>query len=370
MSDRYLKAQVLQDLEEKMVFLAGPRQVGKTTLAKEVCGPRGLYLNWDADEDRTAILKKEFKKTDFIVFDEIHKFKRWRNYLKGIYDKKDDKLKILVTGSARLDLYRRGGDSLQGRYHFLRMYPLSVAELGISNENDFQGLLNLGGFPEPYFKQRKSAADRWTSQYQTRVVRDDVASLEQVQDVSLVEMLAHRLPHCVGSPLSINALREDLQVAHKSVVRWMGILERLYVQFPVAPFGSPLIKAVKKERKHYLYDWNVLADVGARFENLVAVHLLKWCHWREDTLGEALELRYFRLVDGSEVDFVVTLKGKPVLAVECKWQDSVVHKPLKYFKGKFPQCRAVQVVGGGGKEFVTADGIEVLSAWKLLASCV
>ncbi len=353
-----------------MVFLAGPRQVGKTTIARELVGQGGTYLNWDVDEDRSAILKKQYARNDLVVFDEIHKFSRWRNYLKGVYDSAPQGLKILVTGSARLDLYRKGGDSLQGRYHFLRMYPLTVAELGIQNRSDFHTLLSLGGFPEPYLKQDKASADRWSSQYLARVARDEIQTLEKVQDVALLELLAYRLPDLVGSPISVNALREDLQVAHKSVVRWLEIFERLYVQFPVLPFGSPKIKAVKKERKLYLFDWNSIVESGPRFENLVAVHLLKWCRWRQDSAGSRVDLKFMRWLDGSEIDFVITERGVPTLAIECKWQDTSVHKPLLAFKRKFPKCRVVQVAADSEKEFVTTEGIEVIPAWKLLKEWV
>lgn len=364
---RYLSDQIERDLQEKMVLLAGPRQVGKTTLAKSLIKSSESYLNWDADEDRAKILAQRLPNTPIWVFDEIHKYPRWRGFLKGLVDKEGRSRRILVTGSARLDYYRRGGDSLQGRYHFLRMYPLTVAELGLKSDSDFMGLLELGGFPEPFLGQRKEAADRWSNQYRSRVVRDEIRDLETVADVTKLELLSFRIPDSVGSPLSINALREDLEVAHKTVARWVEILERIYVVFRVLPFGSPKVKAVKKESKAYLYDWNSVEGVGSRFENMVALHLLKWCHWQEDVFGKPYELRFFRDIEGREVDFVITLRREPVLFLECKWAETAVHPPLLFSKRKFPKARAIQLVGQPPREFVTPDGIEVLSARKFLA---
>ncbi len=211
-----------------MFFLAGPRQVGKTTLALTLLSDKTGSMNWDTDEGRGAILDKQFSASTLLVFDEIRKFRRWRNYLKGIYDSLARDQKILVTGSAKLDWYRFGGDSLQGRYLMHHLHPLSVAELKIETTDGFQQLLELGGFPEPFFSGSKDEARRWSRLYRTRLVREDVGSLENLKDLGSVEVLASRLTDLVGSPLSINALREDLQVAHQTVARWLLSLERSF----------------------------------------------------------------------------------------------------------------------------------------------
>ena len=364
---RYLLPQVRQDLARKMVFVAGPRQVGKTTLARSLLRGTTGYLNWDVAEHRQRILEGELPASRLWVFDEIHKYRRWRNYLKGLYDSKSAAQQILVTGSARLDLYRFGGDSLQGRYHLLRLHPLSVAELGIDTANDFTQLLTLGGFPEPYFGGSATEARRWSREYRGRLIREDITSLERIQDLGQLELMMLRLPDLVGSPLSINALRADLQVSHKSVASWLGALERLYALFRLSPFGAPRIRAVKKEQKHYHLDWSLLPKDGPRFENLVACHLLKWVHFVQDTTGRDVELRYFRDVDRREVDFVITESGKPIQFVECKWADADVDPALRYLHRKFPKADCWQISAIGRKDFVTPDGIRVAPAVRLLS---
>ncbi len=341
MLSRYLAPQVRRDLEQKMVFVGGPRQVGKTTLARQLLGrARSGYLSWDVADHRERILRRELPAAPLWVFDEIHKYRAWRNYLKGIYDAAPGERQILVTGSARLDLYRRGGDSLQGRYHYLRLHPLSVAELGIERPVDLRQLFALGGFPEPFLSGSQVAARRWSREYRTRVVRDDVATLERVQDLGSLELLALRLPNLVGSPLSLNALREELQVSHKTLAKWIEILERLYVLFRIPPLQGPRLRAVKKAQKHYQLDWSLVPVDGARFESLVAVHLLKWVHFQQDTQGRELVLRYLRDVDGREVDLVVTEDGRPLEAVECKSRDEPASGGLRYFRARYPDCAA------------------------------
>jgi hypothetical protein len=367
---RYLDGQVRNDLQRKMVFVAGPRQVGKTTLARGLPGAAKGYLNWDVPADRERILRAELPASPLWVFDEIHKYRSWRGFLKGLYDKRRAGQRILVTGSARLDLYRYGGDSLQGRYHLLRLHPLSLAELGASRTSDLVDLLRLGGFPEPFFAGDETQARRWSREYRNRLVREDVADLERVQDLGNLERLMIRLPELVGAPLSINALREDLQLSHKTVASWIEIFERLYAVFRLSPFGAPKIRAVKKEQKHYHFDWSLVPDDASRFENLVASHLFKWVHHQQDALGRDLELRYFRDSDGREVDFVAVERRKPVLLVEAKWGDAEVDRSLRYLKARFPDCEAWQVSAAGKKDFVSPEGIRVCPAPELLRSLI
>jgi len=367
---RYLTAQVEADLARKMVFLAGPRQVGKTTLARALTGARRGYLNWDVADDRARILARELPTSKLWVFDEIHKYKSWRGFVKGLYDGRRAGQKILVTGSARLDFYRHGGDSLQGRYHLLRLHPLSVAELGLSRSSDLKSLLTLGGFPEPWFGGSALEARRWSREYRSRLVREEVTSLERVQDLGNLELLMTRLPALVGSPLSINALREDLQVSHKTVANWIRILERLYAVFRLAPLSGPKIRAVKKEQKHYQFDWTLVPEDPQRLENLVASHLLKWVHFEEDAQGRDLELRYFRDSDGREVDFVITERGKPIQLVEVKWSAGPVDPNLRYLKLRYPTADAWQIHASGEKDFVSPEGVRVAPALEFLRSLV
>ncbi len=278
--------------------------------------------------------------------------------------------RILVTGSARLDLYRFGGDSLQGRYHLLRLHPFSAAELGLKRSAELLDLLNLGGFPEPFLSGSETEARRWSREYRTLLVREELASLERILDLGHLELLALRLPELDGSPLSVNALREDLQASHKAVAGWIAALERLYALFRLSPFGAPRVRAVKKEQKHYHLDWTAVPESPARFENLVACHLLKWVHFEQDTRGRDLELRYFRDVDGREVDFVVVEGRRPLLLVECKWADAEPDRGLRYLKARFPEARAWQVSATGTKDYQSAEGIRVAPALRLLADLV
>jgi hypothetical protein len=367
---RYLAAALRADLARKMAFVAGPRQVGKTTLALGLPRARDAYLNWDVAAHRDCILRGVLTPGRLWIFDEIHKYRRWRNYLKGIYDGRPRGQRILVTGSGRLDLYRFGGDSLQGRYHLLRLHPFSAAELGMTRPAQLNDLLRLGGFPEPFLGGSETQARRWSREYRSLLVREEISALERIQDLGHLELLMLRLPELVGSPLSVNALREDLQISHKTVESWIGALERLYAVFRLAPFGAPRIRAVKKERKHYHLDWTVVPADAARFENLVACHLLKWVHYEQDTRGRDIELRYFRDVAGREVDFVVIEGRQPRLLVECKWGDAAADRSLHYLKARFPDAEAWQISATGIKDYQTPDGVRVAPALRLLAGLV
>ena len=365
MERRYLDAVVRADLEAKMVFVAGPRQVGKTTLAKQILPDPAGYLNWDVPEHREAILTRELPPVPLLALDELHKYRSWRNYLKGLFDGAGHRLRILVTGSARLDAYRRGGDSLQGRYHLHRLHPLSLAELG--DPAALHDLLRLGGFPEPFLSGSERTARRWSRDYRTLLVREEITSLEQIVDLGNLELLALRLPELVGAPLSLNALREDLGVSYDAVRRWVAALERLYALVRLSPLGAPTIRAIKKAQKHYLFDWTQVPELPQRFENLVAMALLKWVHQQQDAEGRDPELRYFRDLDGREVDFVVTERRVPVLLVETKWADTAVDRSLRYLKRRFPAADAWQLSATGTKDARTPEGIRLAPAPRLLS---
>ena len=231
-------------------------------------------------------------------------------------------------------------------------------------------LLSLGGFPEPFLSGSKTEARRWSRENRTRLISEEVVSLERVQDLGQLELLMLRLPELVGSPLSINAIREDLQVSHKTASSWLDIMERLYAIFRLAPIGSPKIRAVKKERKHYHFDWSVIEDDAARFENLVACHLLKWVHYQQDVEGLDYELNYFRDTDGREVDFVVTERRQPIMLIECKWTDRDIDRSLRYLNAKFPEAQAWQLSAVGKKDYISDTGVRVSPGIRLLKNLV
>ena len=360
---RYLKKPIESDLKQKMVFLGGPRQVGKTTLALDIAPKKCRYLNWDVLEDREFILKQAFPLEKFIVYDEIHKFTQWRNYIKGLYDKHKKTKKILITGSARLDYYRHSGDSLQGRYHYYRLHPFTVKELKISTSQDVKQLLNVGGFPEPFLSGSQRQALRWMREYRSRVIHEDIATLEFSKNLSQMQALLLSLPQFVGSPLSLNSLRHHLQIAHKTVAHWLDIFERMYLIYRLHPYSAYKLRSVKKEAKHYHYNWAEVEDLGPRFENFIASHLLKWVHFQQDFNGENIDMCYFRNTDKKEVDFIITKNNKPVQAIECKLQSKEVSPHLKYFQAHYPSVKCLQVSLKQQKEYISAEGIEVLG-WK------
>ena len=364
---RYLHDPVEADLAEKMVFISGPRQVGKTTLALGLIGtidPRHpAYLSWDDVRARPRIVRGEMPPDEArVILDEIHKYARWRNLVKGLWDTRVPGQSFLITGSARLDAYRRGGDSLQGRYHAYRLHPLSLPEVG-GGRHELDALLRFGGFPEPFFRASERHWRRWQRERLDRVVRDDIRDLERVREMSLVEVLIDALPARVGSPLSVKSLREDLGVAHDTVERWVSILENLFVCFRIAPFGAPRIRAVKKEQKLYLWDWSMVEDPGARFENLVASHLLKVCQFVEDTEGYRMELRFLRDTEKREVDFVVVRDRKPLFAVEAKTGERGVSPAVRYFKARTAIPTWYQV--HGGTKDAVVDGVRILPLARL-----
>ena len=390
MKKRYLIPHILRDLNEKMVFIGGARQVGKTSLAKYIAEnyfKHYDYLNWDARDDRKNILQSQFKgNAEIILFDEIHKYKDWKNYLKGQFDKHKDDFKILVTGSARLDVYRRGGDSLMGRYYYYRLHPFSLAEFlergneivpfkeivfqesGKETKEALEIALKFGGFPEPLLKQNEKELRRWHNQRLERLVREDIRDLENIRELSLLHVLVDILPDRVGSLLSLNSLREDLSVAHKTVAHWMDILERFYYHFRIYPFHHKKIRSLKKEPKLYLWDWSEVPDGrGARLENIVASHLLKMCHFLNDVEGYKTDLHFLRDAEAREVDFLVTESGKPWFAVEVKSNSREVSKSLPYFGDRLDIPFLYQAVSEKDVD-IRKDKVRIISLDKFIVS--
>lgn len=360
--ERYLKEAIAGDLPDRMVFIGGPRQVGKTTFALSFLDHLSVdhpaYLNWDDVRARSAILDGELPPRErLIVLDEIHKFTRWRNLVKGFYDTNKKKKKFLITGSARLDHYSRGGDSLQGRYYYYRLHPFTLAEIG-GDSSSVETLLRFGGFPEPLLRGDERFWRRWQRNRSQRVIYDDIRDLENVREIGLLEILARELPNRVGTPLSVKNLSEALQVSHDTTARWLDIFERIYYCFRASPYGGKKIRAVKKEQKLYLWDWSLVTDPGYRFENMIACHLLKYCHFIEDTEGYDMDLRFLRDTDKREVDFVVLRQNKPLFAVECKSGERSVNPAIFYFKDRTPIRRFYQV--HLGKKDYEKDGVRVV----------
>ncbi|MFH2008599.1 MAG: ATP-binding protein [bacterium] len=392
MLTRYLQRNVVADLSEKMVFVAGPRQVGKTTMATQIleAQEKGVYLSWDRRADREAIREARWPIGEaLVVLDEVHKYRQWKRWIKGEFDTHRGRLRFLVTGSARLDVYRRGGDSLQGRYHHYRLHPLSVAEVisagetsplpepgtelampseGVGEAWDTLGsMLRFGGFPEPFLKQSARHYRRWQKERLDRFFREDVRDLESVRDMSSLEHLAELVAERVASLLSINALREDLEVSHRAVTGWIGILERLYHLFLVRPYQTRRVRSLRKMPKAYLWDSGLVDDPGARLENVVALHLLKLCHLLEDAEGHRVALHFLRDTSGREVDFLVTHDNKPWFAVEVKLSSTRVDPSLRYFRDRLQIPWVYQVVLESDQMFVQ-DDVHCVPAHRFLAA--
>jgi uncharacterized protein len=214
---RYLTETITRDLERKMVFLIGPRQVGKTTLARQLLAGFSTvqYLNFDTASDRKTITSQSWNpQSALVVFDELHKMPRWKSWLKGVYDGKHADSKILVTGSARLDFLKKSGDSLAGRFFSLRLHPLSVAEWcsehATTDEQALSHLLERGGFPEAALASSVDESDRWRLQYVDGLIREDILEFSRLQEINTMRVLVEMLRERVGSPLSVASLARDL----------------------------------------------------------------------------------------------------------------------------------------------------------------
>ncbi len=325
--------------------------MGKTTLAKAVLSsnyPDGRYFNWDFDEDRQDILRKRWSTDNpLLIFDELHKFPKWKGWIKGIYDVSRDLHSFLITGSARLDIYRRGGDSLLGRYHYWRLHPFTLDEIpkGISPKDAYKRLMTLGGFPEPFLEGDERIARRWRRERFDRVLREDVRDLEPVRDIQLLSIFLDLLRHRVGGLVVLSNLAGDLEISPKTAKAWLEILERMYLVFSVRPYTKSLPRAVRKPPKVYFFDnGDVLGDEGTRFENLVATSLLKRLHYLEDSQGYKYELRYIRDKEGREVDFAIVKEGELEELIEVKYSDDSIARSLSYYADRLNPKRAVQIV--------------------------
>ena len=346
---RYIEPHIRQDLNKKMVFVGGPRQVGKTTLAKDILARlKGRYFNWDYDDDRQAILKKRWHDSDnLLVLDELHKFPRWKNWIKGIYDVSGDKHSFLITGSARLDVYRRGGDSLMGRYHYWRLHPFTLDEIppGIGSADAFDRLMRVGGFPEPFLDNDEREARRWRRERFDRILREDVRDLESIRNIGQLSLYLDLLRQRAGNLISFANLARDIQVSQPTAKTWLEVLERMYLVFVVRPYTRSLPRAILKAPKIYFFDnSDTLGDEGARFENLVATSLLKRLHFLEDRDGYRYELNFIRDKEGREVDFAIVKDGRLMELIEVKYSDSSPSRSLAYFADKLRPSKVTQIV--------------------------
>ncbi len=355
--NRYLDARVMADLRHKMVVLTGPRQVGKTTLARQLMAQwsPAQYLNWDVPGDRAVLNRQTWARNNrLLVLDEIHKMPAWKHWLKGVVDADPpgtpgSQRALLVTGSARMDTFRQGGESLAGRYMALRLHPISVAEwctsTGCAADAALTHLLERGGFPEPCLAADADWAERWRAQYITDLVREDVLEFSRLQEVGAMRVFVDLLRERVGSPLSLASIARDLALAPGTLRRYLDILQALYIVFTVQPWHHNIARALLQSPKVYFYDNGLVrGNEGLRFENAVAASLRKVADYAIDTRGQAAGLHYVRTKDGAEVDFALSLDGQLTHLLECKLSDDRPHRALAGFADRFPQVSAVQLV--------------------------
>ncbi|MFZ2956447.1 MAG: ATP-binding protein [Candidatus Ozemobacteraceae bacterium] len=355
-----------------MVFITGPRQVGKTYFSKEIQGEfqKSVYLNNDDISDMELIRRRSWPlNTNLVILDEIHKMNGWKAFLKGTFDTRPPSQSFLVTGSARLDTFRQAGDSLAGRYFLYRLHPFSVKELS-GNMAPYEALsiLNrLGGFPEPFLSASEDEASRWRKQYYTDLVREDIMDFSRISEIRALRLLLEMLRKRVGSPLSYASLAGNLQIAPNTVRKYMDILESLHIVFTIRPFHQNIARSLLKEPKVYFYDSGfVEGDEGIRLENSVAMCLLKHVHYLQDAKGRDISLHYIRTKDGKEVDFALAEKGILTHFLEVKLSDEVISRNLKYFKDGHMPVKAIQLVHNARNE-QEIGGVSLIRAGDWLA---
>lgn len=403
MEGRHLYVKIWQELvrDKSMVFLAGPRQAGKTTLAQIISDSftNRLYFNWDIARDRLRLIEdpvffeavqRRDSSAPLIVLDEIHKYKDWKNYLKGTYDQFHGNYKFLVSGSGRLNIYQKGGDSLAGRYLLFHLWPLTIAELGKRGrkieeflkdplkmdmkQKDklsaiWKRLSRFSGFPEPYLAGRTATYNRWSNTYSRQLIREDIRDLTGIKSTANMEVLYDLLPSRVGSPISVPSFARDLRVSYNSVQNWISAFERFFLVFTISPWTKRIARAIQKERKVYLWDTPRIHDPAARFENMVAIEL-----WRAVTswndLGHGLfSLHFIKNKEQQEVDFLIAYRNKPFLLIEAKVSDAVPSPPLKKFQTALgipavqltDKGEGFRIVSNGGRSILAAPAYQWLS---------
>ena len=362
--ERDLTKVLRQYMGEKILLISGPRQSGKTTLA-QMLYKSSDYINFDNPEDRIILEKRSWdRKKKYIIFDELHKKIKWKQWLKGVFDTERIPPGLVVTGSAKMDTHRKVGDSMAGRFFSFRLYPLSLKELSQRqkvSEKTLDALLSYSGFPEPYLKRSSTFYNLWKRTHTDSIIRQDLITLESPRNIASIETLIELLKDRVGSPISYADLAKQLEgCSHNTVKKWLEWLENLYIVFKVPPYSKNVMNSLKKKSKYYFYNWALIEkDKGLRFENFVACSLLKENHFREDTKGEKRGLFFLRNKEKDEVDFLITKDKSPIAMIEVKWSQETLNSNFKKFSKFFKNIKKIQLVKNLKREKTFPDGSEI-----------
>jgi predicted AAA+ superfamily ATPase len=374
MANKYMKRKIynkiISDLKKKMVFLVGPRQVGKTWLAKKIMEEykNPIYLNYDNTNHREIIKNQSWLlSVDLIVFDEIHKMPKWKNYLKGVYDTKSINIHILVTGSARMDAFKKVGDSLAGRFFVHHLFPFTVAELKESGVNNIISLLmDRSGFPEPLLADNTTDIDRWRNLYTESLLGQDVLEFQDIDKINAIKLVYQSLKNKVGSTISYANIAGDIGISPVTVKKYIEILEAIYVIFIIKPYTNKISRSILKEPKIYFFDYAILSDIGAKFENFVALALYKDIILKNDLNGTSYSLGFLRTKEKKEVDFAISDGNRKLIEIiEAKVSESDVSKTLEYFLEKY-NVNSTQIVYNLKTERISKGGAQIRKAEKYL----
>jgi predicted AAA+ superfamily ATPase len=388
--------------EKPMIFVAGPRQSGKTTLANMISDSHvnHLYFNWDIPQDRARLIENPFffeelerknGSRPLIVIDEIHKYKDWKNYLKGVYDRFNMEFLFLVSGSGRLDIYQKGGDSLAGRYYQFHLWPFTLKELSetIRGIQDFRSNLldviiderpdmkeiwssleKLSGFPEPYLTGHETSYRRWSNTYSNQLIREDIRDLTNIKAIGDLETLYYLLPSKVGSPLSVPSLSSDLKLAYNTIRSWLETFQRFFLIISLTPWTRKITRAIQKERKIYVWDTPRIKNPAARFENMVALELYRAVTIWNDLGWGRFALHFIKNKEQQEVDFLIADENCPLLLIETKLAESKPSEALLKFQAtlKIPAVQLTQKAGGYRLLSHGDQKILIAPAWHWLAT--
>jgi predicted AAA+ superfamily ATPase len=370
---RYYLNHIKKYQDRKITLISGPRQSGKTTMSK-MLGKNFDYLNYDSIDDQIILKESAWDRSkELVILDEVHKMKNWKQWLKGIYDTEGNTPNLIVTGSARMDTYRKVGDSLAGRYFHYRMHPLDIRELytldpSINIEETIEQLLQMSGFPEPYLENDVGFYNRWKKTHLDIILRQDLIETQSITDIKAIELLMALLQKRVASPLSYKSFSEDVCVSDKTIKKWISILTDSYICFIITPWSKNVARSIKKQPKLYFFDnARVLGDEGIRIENLVATTLIKEVQYKNDCYGRELELHYVAKQGGNEIDFAISENEEVKLLIEVKNSEDNPSKNFRLFEKDFPEVKKIQLVRHLKREKTYPDGLEIRSLGNWLA---